>query len=274
MTVSENVNAVLKKAYDEIGYLEKSKKAYAADPSIIWNKTEGAGKDNITKYWEEIKKSFQGGAWCQVFAYWCFLKALGKTKADKALYLDSWDSYEPWGYFATMSWRKNFENHNVRIQTSKAQPGDMVFFKKSHVGIVYKIDDNYLYTIEGNTSGASGVVANGGGVRTKKYKRGKDGVDEVDFYGRPNWSAVSSTSKKKLPVVHKGDKGEAVKYMQELLIKAGYSCGKSGADGSYGGATYKAVMKFQKDHEKEIGASPDGTVGSGTWKALEKAANG
>ena len=54
--------------------------------------------------------------------------------------------------------------------------GAQVFFTKNgkssgcyHTGIVYQVDNNYFYTIEGNTTGASGVVSNGGGVAKKKY---------------------------------------------------------------------------------------------------------
>ena len=38
-----------------------------------------------------------------------------------------------------------------------------------HTGIVYAVDSNKVYTIEGNTSSASGVVANGGCVAKKSY---------------------------------------------------------------------------------------------------------
>lgn len=266
MTKNEAITKLLRKGYDEIGYLEKSKKAVDADYLVLWEKTKGAGKDNYTKFWAEIKKSFQGQAWCQVFAYWLFWAVFGETKAKKMLYIDTWKSFEPWDYFATMSWRKNFESHNARVQTSKAQPGDMVFFKKSHVGIVYKLDDEYLYTIEGNTSAASGVVRNGGCVRTKKYKRKKGGVDEVDFYGRPDWNVVITAKKK--PILHKGDKGEYVKKLQTLLTDCGYSVGKCGIDGHFGADTFKAVVKFQKDN----GIEADGVVGSGTWKKLEEVA--
>lgn len=269
MTKSEAINKILDIAEDEIGYLEKSTKAYRKNPQIVYDKTKGAGRDNITKYWQDTKPGYQGQAWCQDFVFWLFVKAFGLDKAKKALYLDDWKSYEPWSNFACFSWADNFQKHNARYQSSKAQVGDIIYFTKSHTGIVYKIADGYVYTIEGNTSGASEVISNGGGVCAKKYKLG---ADAIYCYGRANWSAVLSGTKR--PVIHKGDKGEAVKEMQEMLIKAGYSCGKHGADGKYGGDTYKAVMRFQEDHKKEIGAEPDGVVGSGTWRALEKAANG
>ena len=177
-------------AADEEGYLEKSWDAYKADPECIFDKKKGAGKDNVTKYWYDIRKGFQGGYWCQVFAYWVYVTAFGKDRADKMLYLNDFKGREPWTNFDTMSWRANFDAHGARVQTSKCQVGDMVFFKKSHVGIVYKIDSDYLYTIEGNTSPQTGVNPNGGGVWKKKYPRDSGGVDVVDFYGRPDWSVI------------------------------------------------------------------------------------
>ena len=44
----------------------------------------------------------------------------------------------------------------------------------------------------------------------------------------------------------KGSIGSAVKQMQTMLIKCGYSCGTAGADGSFGAKTLKALKKFQK----------------------------
>lgn len=61
-----------------------------------------------------------------------------------------------------------------------------------------------------------------------------------------------------------GDKGDAVRNLQNLLISKGYSCGPAGADGDFGQSTYNAVIKFQGDH----GLSQDGIVGPATWEAL------
>lgn len=46
--------------------------------------------------------------------------------------------------------------------------------------------------------------------------------------------------------LQKGDTGTQVKLMQKFLIWAGYSCGKTGADGDFGDATLSAVKAFQK----------------------------
>jgi N-acetylmuramoyl-L-alanine amidase len=69
-------------------------------------------------------------------------------------------------------------------------------------------------------------------------------------------------------VLKNGAKGEDVKAMQTLLIGYGYKMtngGKTyGADGSFGGATEKAVKAYQKDH----GLDQDGSCGPATWNKL------
>lgn len=49
-----------------------------------------------------------------------------------------------------------------------------------------------------------------------------------------------------LPVLERGNKGETVKSMQQLLIAKGYGCGTSKDDGSFGGATQGALTIYQK----------------------------
>lgn len=62
----------------------------------------------------------------------------------------------------------------------------------------------------------------------------------------------------------KGAKGDTVKTLQTLLIANGHSCGDSGADGSFGGATLTAVKAYQK----AMGLTEDGVVGAKTWAKL------
>ena len=65
-----------------------------------------------------------------------------------------------------------------------------------------------------------------------------------------------------------GKKGATnhIKWLQTRLIELGYSCGKSGVDGSYGYDTQNAVKKFQNEHGLQV----DGCVGKATHKALIK----
>lgn len=88
-----------------------------------------------------------------------------------------------------------------RFYTSNPQPGDQIFFKSSsgakgyaHTGIVIKVTSTHVYTIEGNTSSAAGVVANGGCVREKSYSLS---YARIGGYGRPNWGIIPLKEDKK-----------------------------------------------------------------------------
>ena len=72
-------------------------------------------------------------------------------------------------------------------------------------------------------------------------------------------------------VLVRGNTGSAVKELQENLISLGYSCGKHGADGSYGADTEAAVRKFQSEYEN--GLSVDGIAGYQTLTAIQSALN-
>jgi len=65
-------------------------------------------------------------------------------------------------------------------------------------------------------------------------------------------------------VLKRGAKDTQVKAMQILLIGYGFSCGASGADGSFGPATDKALRAFQQDRGLDV----DGSCGPKTWAAL------
>lgn len=62
----------------------------------------------------------------------------------------------------------------------------------------------------------------------------------------------------------KGDYGQAVKVMQQMLIKCGYGCGESGADASFGNDTEKSLKAFQSDNNLKV----DGSYGPITKEAL------
>lgn len=58
------------------------------------------------------------------------------------------------------------------------------------------------------------------------------------------------------------DKGEDVRFLQQLLTAQGFACGT--ADGAFGGLTETAVRNFQRKH----GLSVDGVCGQNTWSAI------
>jgi len=172
-------------ALNEVGYLEK------ASNKDLYSKTANAGKKNYTKYAKEMSVFSpgiyaNGYAWCDTFVDWCFVKAYG-DKAKELIH--GWSAYTP----TSASY---YKQHGQWHTSPKI--GDQVFFKDAsgticHTGIVYKVDGGNVYTVEGNTSYASGVVANGGGVAKKSYP--KD-YNRIAGYGRPDYSMVVNPKKK------------------------------------------------------------------------------
>ena len=260
--MSYDVNAVLKIAEAQLGYLQKKSNSNLND------KTNNAGSNNYTKYWEDLKPSYQGQSWCDAFVSWCFLKAYGAEAANELLCGGLYSFYTP----TSASYYKNKKQWYTYPKV-----GDQIFFENDvricHTGIVIKVTNSYVYTIEGNTSGASGVIPNGGGVCKKSYAIK---TKKIAGYGRPNYMAKNSTTQPKETPKEKentntlikfGDTGIDVKTIQTKLIVLGYHCGQDGADGDFGNNTLQAVKAFQKDYNLEV----DGIIGEQTKKALNTA---
>lgn len=83
---------------------------------------------------------------------------------------------------------------------------------------------------------------------------------------QPGTSAPATSKKKSGDTLRKGDKGDAVKEMQTLLLKAGCKLSKYGADGHFGGETLEALKAYQTTH----GLTPDGICGPLTWQSLKE----
>ena len=277
------VERLLSVAKGEEGYLEKSLSAYQRKHAIVYEKEAGAGKDNITKYWEDIDVSMQGDLWCQVFVYWCFVKAFGAEMARKMLYLgpDQWKVSDKWRDFYTPNWSENFKLNKASVQSSKVQPGYIVYFKNSkrvhHTGIVLKVEryadgTGLLTTIEGNTSSGPDVAPNGGSVRIKTYPMTKSGINAVANYGVPNYNLIKDDER---PVIKEGhhDEDYDVKWcavLQDALNKLGYrdeNGDKLKVDGHCGDHTVAAIERFQKAN----GLKVDGHCGPKTWAAIDHA---
>lgn len=162
---------VINIATSELGYLEKRSN------SNLDSKTANAGSGNYTKYWRDIKPDYQGQPWCACFVTWCFVQAFGKDKATALL------KHYPYVYCPTMA--------NLFTLNANPKIGDIVIFKRNgtfvHTGIVISVNGDYFQTIEGNTSGGSAIIANGGGVCKKGYYNSK--LPGTKFC-RPNYDLI------------------------------------------------------------------------------------
>lgn len=143
----------------------------------------------------------------------------------------------------------------IKRGEGKPKAGDVVFFyseskgRIGHVGIVYKVSSSKVYTIEGNTSGASSLVTNGGGVKKKSYSLTST---YIDGYGRPDYENIDA-GQDAASVLCKGCSGAKVTELQKNLVKLGYDLGtygeeKDGVDGDFGSKTEEALKQFQASH--------------------------
>lgn len=173
---------VINEALKWVGYLEKKTEACLEDY------TKNVGYNNYTIFATQYKKYFnvnlQGQPWCAVFVSCVFANALGKENQQKIM---------P-EYFNCEVGVTNFKK--IKRWHTYPSIGDVIFFKDStgkagHTGIVYQIDSNFVYTVEGNTSSSNGVVSNGGGVFKKKYSRT---YNRILGYGNPNYETLNKNN--------------------------------------------------------------------------------
>ena len=281
--MANTVEKVINIALEEVGYLEKKSN------SQLNSKTANAGSANYTKYGKNM--GCNGQPWCDAFIDDCFVNAYGREKAKELL--GGFSNYTP----TSAQYFKNMK----KWYTSNPKIGDQIFFKNNvriyHTGLVYKIDSSKVYNIEGNTSGANGVIANGGGVCKKSYPLN---YSKIAGYGRPAYDVSQSTnistnstytktqfikdiqsaigakvdgiagsetlSKTVTVSKTKNNRHAVVKPIQKYLNSLSYFCGTE--DGIAGTKFDSALKSYQK---KIVGMkTPDGeaTKSGNTWKSL------
>ena len=165
---AEVINQVIALSEKEIGYHEKG--------------------INITKYAQRDFPGFQGKNWCNMFIGSMFIDAYGRSDARKVL-----------GVIApgTMTTSEKFKAdkrwHNSNSGYTP-QAGDIIYFKVGpnknpidHVGIVTKVENGKVYTIEGNTRTDRTIERNGVKVANKEYPINSK---FIVGYGTPNWDIL------------------------------------------------------------------------------------
>ena len=224
------ISDIIKKAKGEVGY------------------TENPPNSNKTKYGKWY--GMDGQPYCCIFIMWLF----GDDR--------------PFPKTASCTTLMNFFKKNGKLKLTPMF-GDLVFlnFDKNpdksvakHIGIVVEVHDQYVRTIEGNTSSdEKGSQDNGGVVAYKKRYLGKN----ICGFGRVDYS-----DGQQYPLLKRGSRGSDVIFLQQRLATSGYSVGK--IDGIFGGNTEKAVREFQHEAFPNDPKEWDGQVGNKTWKALLK----
>lgn len=155
--------------------------------------------------------------------------------------------------------------------------GDLITFRwggwysdkyhSDHVGVVQKVANGYVYTIEGN-AGASNTTSS---VKQKVYSLN---FSCINGYYRPNWNLIkgnaTNTTGDEEMNFKKGDKSDGVLAYKSLIRQAnalGIITENCDTTNSFGGGTYKATLEIQKKFKLER----DGIAGKNTITALRNA---
>jgi len=130
-----------------------------------------------------------GAPWCAAFVRYCagkaatFLKAAGEDVSIPAAFPVSGycPDYEAWarerGLWITVEQAQFFTTDQKSDQGfGRPQRGDLVLFyfsakgRVAHIGVVIGVFEGGVLTVEGNTSGGSGVNREGDGVYRRRRK--------------------------------------------------------------------------------------------------------
>lgn len=232
---------VVEEAKKEVGYHEKK-----SDKDLN-EKKANSGNKNYTKYaefFDDLRKqkvyvfNYEKNPteWCAIFVIYCFAMAYGVETMMKMLYLPSKSSAAGCKFFAQyFRDKKSFK--------SSPDVGDVIFFGKkgseSHVGLVSKVTEKMVYTIEGNKSNE---------VKECSYRLTNA---DIAGYGRPNWKVEAEEEEKPKTdpkPVEKPKTPEAEKFT--VTAKRGLNLRK-GAGTNYPkitvmpkGATFEVSKKF------------------------------
>lgn len=164
---------VIRIALAEVNYHEKETNAQLDD------KTANAGDGNYTKYARDLAKvnyfngSKTGVEWCGIYVAWCMREAYGLTAALKLLCQRQGAANAGAG----VKYAKQYFQDAGRFHAAP-KTGDVIFFTRGHMGLVYDMDNTYVYTVEGNTQNQ---------VLEHRYRINDEGIDG---YGRPDYNGT------------------------------------------------------------------------------------
>ncbi len=163
---------------------------------------EGSGSSDLSgsssssgNYTEYGKWFGQQSNWCAIFISWCANQAGVPTSVVKKNAIASGNSCQ-------------FGEKKYSFGSRSPQVGDIIYVQNDsdsdvdHVGIIYKVDDTYIYSVEGNFGNKVGTI--------KYYKdSGRQtyySSTRILFYGAPSYSTgTTSNNAPVTPAVEKGD---------------------------------------------------------------------
>ena len=257
-------------ALAEVGYREKASNASLDNPTV------NAGGANWTKYARDLANAGyyngnkNGYAWCDVFVDWCFFKAYGKVEGQR-IQCQTGDLGAGCTFSAQYFKQQGRYDRNPQV-------GDQVFFQFggeiSHTGIVVKVTDAMITTVEGNSSDQ---VKQNSYKKTNTYIAGYghpkyDDTDSGEVNTKEETTAPAPVAAKvtvtvELEQLEEGSVGGQVKTIQRIIYVRGINA-KIVIDGEFGPITKAGVIELQKYLFPKDESEWDGIVGPRTWTAV------
>ena len=146
------------------------------------------------------------------------------------------------------------------IKTAWAEKGEIAALPRDRLCLVFRRDNGRM--------GHVGIYLGDG---TVVHAKGHDyGVVQQDLAACDftHWGIPAGLYGEYVPeLLKKGSSGEAVRQLQEMLLRVGMLLPRYGADGKYGNETAAAVLTFQAGH----GLPETGECDAATWRALAQA---
>ena len=235
---------LLEIARAEIGYMEKETNSHLDNP------TANAGDGNWTKYARDLhsagyyQAAKNGYAWCDMFVDWCFWKLAGEKGKGE------WLECQTGLYGAGCEWSSNCYRWAGRFDNNP-KPGDQIFFGKpgseGHTGIVEKIENGMVHTIEGN---ASNMV--------KRCVHSLTSSDIVG-YGHPRFDAEDAFEQEEKPAItgtpSTGSAADEQTIWNFLMVYIDNECGVAGLMGNLKAESSLRSNNLQQSYEAKLGYS-------------------
>ena len=209
------------------------------------------------------------GAWCAMQVSTAIREACGSLAEAKAVMFGVWPYASCDQLYDTAP-----AAYKGRRDAWEPKPGDVVIFSdngttRTHTGMVYAVDGNFIYTYEGNSGNMcrkraylKNISYIWGYVRPL-YEVGAEPEITGELYGAMVYEDIG------LHELSKGCAGPEVKTIQRICYSRGYR-GEDGkalaVDGDFGRNTKAAVITMQT----ALGLEADGVVGARTWAAALK----
>lgn len=244
-----------------LGYCEKATMRYAALRDKQYFETD-KGSGNYT--YAGHLCGVQGGAWCAMQVSTAIYEACGNDRSAARAVM-----HGVWPY---TSCDQLYDAAPIGYKGRRGQwrprPGDVAVFSdngstRTHTGMVYAVDEVYIYTFEGNSANM---------CRKRSYPLAStyiwgyvrplytdDALPELtgEHYGAAVYEDIG------LHLLSKGCAGPEVSSVQRIIYARGIDRTLA-VDGEFGPRTKAGVTALQK----QLGLTPDGTVGAETWRAM------